>query len=321
MPSHRTEAGWPAVIPCYHRTYPALVPTRVVFPPSCPFIGTSRGAVPPKAAGQEGRERPGLAPMDLHRANPGCRSAAAGRFSPRPICTAQIRRPSSHQRPEAGTGRRAFRKDAMVYAASHRRLSASPWTLDVRAWMPDDLAWAPAIRAMDAGRIRHRRRLHLPWTLASHAMGARLLRHGRLRVRPRALFAVRIRAADHRGMKAKPPKSPALTEVNQHFDEEYERIAKGMDKALEDWFGFPHGHRGAVFCWLWDNHDGVVHAIKRHGLTWNGIARIATEDGLEGRWGKPPTGNAMRRTWARVCVDLKWWKEREERRRQARPPS
>lgn len=121
-------------------------------------------------------------------------------------------------------------------------------------------------------------------------------------------------------MKAKPPKSPTLTAVNQHFDEENERFAKGMDKAFEDLFGFPHGHRGAVFCWLWDNREGVVHAMERHWLNWNGIARIATEDGLKGRWGKPPTGNAMRRVWVRVGVDLKWWNEREERKRQARPP-
>lgn len=122
-------------------------------------------------------------------------------------------------------------------------------------------------------------------------------------------------------MKAKSPKSPTLTAVNQHFDERYERFAKHMDKGLEDWFGFPHGHRGAVFCWLWDNREGVVHAMERHWLAWEGIARIATEDGLKGRWGKPPTGNAMRRVWGRVCVDLKWWEERQERLRQARQPS
>lgn len=180
---------------------------------------------------------------------------------------------------------------------------------------------------MGAGRPRHGRSLYAPWTLASRAMDARMPRHGRpavghgrLRVRPWTPFAVRIRAADHRGMKAKPPKSPTLTAVNQHFDEENERFAKGMDKAFEDLFGFPHGHRGAVFCWLWDNREGVMHAMERHWLNWNGIARIATEDGLKGRWGKPPTGNAMRRVWVRVGVDLKWWNEREERKRQARPP-
>ncbi len=208
----------------------------------------------------------------------------------------------------------------MVYAALHGRLSASPWTLSVRAWASDN-------RGIGASRTLHRRWPSPTWAFAVCVMdpgqpchGRPAVGHGRLRVRPWAPFAVRIRAADHRRMKAKPPKSPALTAVNQHFDEENERFAKGMDKAFEDLFGFPHGHRGAVFCWLWDNREGVVHAMERHWLNWNGIARIATEDGLKGRWGKPPTGNAMRRVWVRVGVDLKWWNEREERKRQARPP-
>lgn len=145
-------------------------------------------------------------------------------------------------------------------------------------------------------------------------------RHGRLRVGPWTPFAVRIRAADPRGMKAKPPKSSALAAVNQDLDQRYERIAKGMDEALNGWFGFPHGHREAVFCWLWDNHEGVVRVMDRHGLTWDGIARIASADGLKGRWGKLPTGNAMRRVWVRVCVELERWEERQERLRQARPP-
>ena len=168
--------------------------------------------------------------------------------------------------------------------------------------------------------MRHGRLLHAPWALASRVMDARVPWHGRPGAGLWALFAVRIRVADPWGMKAKPPKSPALAAVNQDLDQRYERIAKGMDEALKGWFGFPHGHREAVFCWLWDNHEGVVRVMDRHGLTWDGIARIATEDGLKGRWGKPPTGNAMRRVWGRVCVELERWEERQERLRQARQP-
>jgi hypothetical protein len=59
-----------------------------------------------------------------------------------------------------------IRKDAMVYAALHGRLSAPPWTLGVRAWAFDNRgmdanhtlhgcwpfpAWAFAVCAMDPG--------------------------------------------------------------------------------------------------------------------------------------------------------------------------
>jgi len=180
--------------------------------------------------------------------------------------------------------------------------------------------WALAVPDMGVCCMRHGPWPAVPWTPACRGMGVRRSGtgacgsgHGR-----RLPFASALPTIG--GMKAKPPKSPTLTAVNQHFDEENERFAKGMDKAFEGLFGFPHGHRGAVFCWLWDNREGVVHAMERHWLNWNGIARIATEDGLKGRWGEPPTGNAMRRVWVRVCVDLKWWDEREERLRQARLP-
>jgi len=66
---------------------------------------------------------------------------------------------------------------------------------------------------------------------------------------------------------------------------------------------FPHGHRGAVYCWLWDNHKEVLHAMERHWLTWDEIARAAARDGVKGRWDKPPTRNAMRRVWGRVCAE------------------
>ena len=104
-------------------------------------------------------------------------------------------------------------------------------------------------------------------------------------------------------MKAKPTKSPTLTRVNRHYDERYARFAEHMDRAMAKWPTFPHGHRGAVFCWLWDNRAAVVHAMKYHWLSWDQIAIVADGDGVKGRWDKPPTGNAMRRVWVRVCQE------------------
>ncbi len=46
--------GGSAVIPCYHQTYPALVPNRLVLPPSCPCLGTGHGLVLAAVEGQEG---------------------------------------------------------------------------------------------------------------------------------------------------------------------------------------------------------------------------------------------------------------------------
>ncbi len=54
-------------------------------------------------------------------------------------------------------------------------------------------------------------------------------------------------------------------------------------------------------------HAGIAHARERHWLSWDTIDLIIAEDGILGRWGKPPTGNAVRRVWGRVC------QEKEER--------
>ena len=104
--------------------------------------------------------------------------------------------------------------------------------------------------------------------------------------------------------KSKPSLSPTLTEVNQHYDDEDARITAGLDKAFAAMRGFPYGYCGPVFIWLWENHAGVVHARERHWLGWDTIALIIAEDGILGRWGKPPTANAVRRVWGRVCQEL-----------------
>ena len=107
-------------------------------------------------------------------------------------------------------------------------------------------------------------------------------------------------------MMKKSSKSPALTAFNQDLDDRYKRFAKNMDQWLHEVTTNPsREHRAEVFRWLWNNHAEVVHALERHWLTWDTIAEIAAEDGVKGRWGKPPTGNAMRRVWGRVCLDPK----------------
>jgi hypothetical protein len=105
-------------------------------------------------------------------------------------------------------------------------------------------------------------------------------------------------------MTERPTKSSTLAAVNRYLDERYEQFAKRMEEAWGSLPAFPYGHRGAVYCRLWDNHKEVLHALERHWLTWDRIAAIVIEDGLEGRWYKPPTGNAMRRVWGRVCQEM-----------------
>ncbi len=41
------------------------------------------------------------------------------------------------------------------------------------------------------------------------------------------------------------------------------------------------------------------------------IARAAARDGVKGRWDRPPTGNAMRRVWGRVCAEQEERKAKE----------
>lgn len=119
-------------------------------------------------------------------------------------------------------------------------------------------------------------------------------------------FRVRKRPLNRQGMrsKAKPTKSPALTELNKHHDDQTERVFKALDGWLAN-LGkdYPHGYRGEVFCWLWDNYAAVRHAIERHWFCWETIAELAEYDGVKGRWSKPPTANAMRRVMTRVVAE------------------
>jgi hypothetical protein len=67
---------------------------------------------------------------------------------------------------------------------------------------------------------------------------------------------------------------------------------------------YPHNHRAAIFCWLWDNHDDLALMLQRWKPSWDTIAGIMAEDGIKGRYGAPPTGDAARRVWKRVCREI-----------------
>jgi hypothetical protein len=68
---------------------------------------------------------------------------------------------------------------------------------------------------------------------------------------------------------------------------------------------YPFNFREPVFCWLWANHAEVLNLRTRwDGLTWESIASIMREDGVLGHHGQPPTANAVRRVWGRVCREI-----------------
>ncbi len=92
---------------------------------------------------------------------------------------------------------------------------------------------------------------------------------------------------DHRGIKAKLTKFLTLTMMNQRYDERYERCRSGA-------------------------RDETPLAERDQ------IAIVADGDGVKGRWDKPPTGNAMRGVWARVCQEAE---ERKARKQQTKQPT
>ena len=105
--------------------------------------------------------------------------------------------------------------------------------------------------------------------------------------------------------------SPTLTAVLKDWNTPQPRTKahRDMIARLSD---YPHNSREAVFCWLWDNHEGVTEIIGKWGCSWDGVAIVMTADGIKGSKGADPTGNAVRRVWGRVC------REMEERARRKR---
>ena len=73
-----------------------------------------------------------------------------------------------------------------------------------------------------------------------------------------------------------------------------------------------------MFCWLWVNHAelSAMRRSLRLRPTWDSVARIMAADGVLGRHGASPTGNAVRRVWGRVCREI----EAERARKAAAVP-
>jgi hypothetical protein len=110
------------------------------------------------------------------------------------------------------------------------------------------------------------------------------------------------------------PKSRTLAAVIEEWSKPL--TTTKADKAFFAWLSdYPHNSREAVYCWLWDNHAELTRLLTEWRPTWETIAVIMTEDGILGARGAPPTGNAVRRVWKRVCRD----KEERDRRKGTRP--
>lgn len=112
-------------------------------------------------------------------------------------------------------------------------------------------------------------------------------------------------------MEQKLRKSPAIATFIRMENRDTERQRKRFARAIAKWPNYPHNRRGAVFCWLWDNYDGVLEVMRQHDLTWIGVAWLANMDKLKGRWGKPVTPNALRRVFTRVAPQVEAVREKE----------
>ena len=119
-------------------------------------------------------------------------------------------------------------------------------------------------------------------------------------------------------MEQNPRKSPYLTAFIAMENRDNERERKRFARAIAKWPKYPHNRRAAVFCWLWDNYDGVLEVMGEHHLTWIGVAWLANLDGLKGRWGEPVTPNALRRVFTRVAPQIEAFRAKEQQDEQAR---
>ena len=105
--------------------------------------------------------------------------------------------------------------------------------------------------------------------------------------------------------KIKHKKSPVLAAVRAEWSKPLFDDQRSRD-VLAQILDYPHNGRAEVFCWLWVNHAELSE--MRHSLrlrpTWRGVAQIMAQDGVKGRHGAAPTGNAVRRVWGRVCQEI-----------------
>jgi len=124
-------------------------------------------------------------------------------------------------------------------------------------------------------------------------------------IRVAVAFSVRTGSADHARMKRKPDPtkpSPTLAAVLRHW--KTPKPDKRLERALAQIPSYPHNRRAEVFCWLWVNHAVVAELLDHWRYSWLELAELAEQDGVKGRYGLAPTGNAMRRVWGRVCSEI-----------------
>ncbi|VFU17588.1 conserved protein of unknown function (plasmid) [Methylocella tundrae] len=58
--------------------------------------------------------------------------------------------------------------------------------------------------------------------------------------------------------------------------------------------------RSALFWWLYDNHDRVLHAANGARISWRELCSSFADQGITDRDGKAPSIGTARLTWWRV---------------------
>lgn len=81
-------------------------------------------------------------------------------------------------------------------------------------------------------------------------------------------------------------------------------VKRSGDDLTEAFRRHPIGGHGAVYRWLRDHRAEVAQALVREKLAWHSVAAEIAAAGVLGARGEPPTGNAVRRVWKRLCRDL-----------------
>lgn len=161
---------------------------------------------------------------------------------------------------------------------------------------------------MDARRAGRGRLPCPPRTPGVSRTDARRAHDGRDHVRVPAGAAiagpVRTAPGDAAGMARKHRKSSTLAAVVAHLSRPPRPLSKAFRRALEEACDYPHNCRAEVFCWLWINHAELSEVLRRWEPSWAPVARIMEMDGVRDRYGKAPTGNAVRRVWGRVCREI-----------------
>ncbi len=75
------------------------------------------------------------------------------------------------------------------------------------------------------------------------------------------------------------------------------RILKNMQQR-------PFRGRGAVYCWLRENHQEVAEGFAATQAPWDTVVASMIRDGVTGQRGTVPNRKAAAKVWDRVCRDL-----------------